>query len=366
VNELRIAVLIPCRNEEITIAKTVSGFRNALGEAKIYVYDNNSSDRTIDVAQLSGATVRRECLQGKGQVVRRMFADVEADIYVLVDGDGTYDANSAPAMIRLLLDEGLDMVTGVRIDQEGVAYRRGHRLGNRALTSLVSSVFGKRVSDMLSGYRVMSRRLIKSFPAMSSGFETETELTVHALELRMPIADYETAYFARPEGSKSKLSTYRDGLRILHLLVTLIKDERPLPFFGALSAILLLSGLLIGIPVVYGFVQTGLVLKLPSAVLATGLVLLSFLAMSSGIILHSVGLSRRELRRIAYLGLSGPHALMERLTSVAGSFGNGAGRVDPTAARDGPSPQTALQLRQLLPEESVWRREDVRLGRIEN
>lgn len=303
----RVAVLVPCYNEEAAIAQTVAAFREALPDAVVYVYDNNSRDRTTEVARAAGAVVRRERLQGKGHVVRRMFADVEADVYVLVDGDATYDAASAPKMIRQLLDESLDMVTGNRISEEVAAYRRGHRFGNQMLSGLVSWVFGKRIGDMLSGYRVLSRRFVKSFPAMAKGFETETELTVHALELRMPIAEVETPYFSRPEGSQSKLSTYKDGVRILRMVGLLVKEERPLQFFSIVAGVLALIGLAFGTSVIVEFLETGLVPRLPTAVLATGLLLLSFLALSSGIVLDSVALSRREARRFAYLAQRGPH-----------------------------------------------------------
>jgi glycosyltransferase involved in cell wall biosynthesis len=298
---LRIAVLVPCYNEEHAIGRVIQDFRRCLPSAAIYVFDNNSLDRTSEVAHAHGAIVRRERLQGKGYVVRRMFADIEADIYVLVDGDATYDASSAPEMIRELIRENLDMVTATRVTDEKAAYRRGHRFGNRLLTGLVSTIFGDRVEDMLSGYRVLSRRFAKSFPAMARGFETETELTVHALELRMPTSEIKTPYFARPEGSHSKLSTYRDGARILRMVLFLIKEERPVVFFSTLWAVLVGVALIIGIPIVAGWIETGLVPRFPSAILATGLVILGFLSLMSGIILDSVSLSRREVRRFAYL-----------------------------------------------------------------
>ena len=300
---LRLAVLIPCHNEAVAIAKVVADFRASLPHARIYVYDNNSSDNTIAVARESGAIVRTEPLQGKGNVVRRMFADIEADIYVLVDGDDTYDASVAPAMVRLLLEQHLDMVSGARIDQEADAYRRGHRLGNAVLTGMVRWVFGNRISDLLSGYRVFSRRFVKSFPALAAGFETETEFSVHALELRMPIGEVPTSYRVRPAGSASKLRTYVDGWRILRTIVVLVKEERPLQFFWLSGAVLLLIAFGLGIPVVLEFMQTGLVLRLPTAVLTTGLVLLSFLSFTCGLVLDSVTRGRKEIKRIAYLGI---------------------------------------------------------------
>lgn len=299
----RIAVLVPCYNEERTIADVVAGFRAALPMAEIYVYDNNSRDRTVEVARAAGAIVRSETLQGKGNVVRRMFADIEADAYVMVDGDNTYHAPSAPMLVAKLLDERLDMVVGARVDTEQAAYRPGHRFGNRMLTGFVAQLFGERFKDILSGYRVFSRRFAKSFPALAKGFETETELTVHALELRMPVAELPTPYGARPEGSASKLNTYRDGMRILMLILRLFREERPLQFFSYLFAILFALSLLISVPVVVTYLETGLVPRLPTAVLATGVMLLAFLSLVCGLILDTVTRGRRELRRLSYLAI---------------------------------------------------------------
>jgi glycosyltransferase involved in cell wall biosynthesis len=307
-DDLSVAVLIPCYNEAAAIAKVVADFRAALPRARIYVYDNNSSDGTVAAARDAGAVVRTEPLQGKGHVVRRMFADVEADVFVLVDGDDTYDAAVAPEMLRLMLDRQLDMVTGARLTEETAAYRRGHRVGNAVLTGLVRRIFGDRVSDMLSGYRVFSRRFVKSFPALAVGFETETEFTVHALELKMPIGEVVTAYRGRPPGSVSKLRTYADGVRILRAIVLLVKEERPLQFFAAIGGVLLLAGFGIGLPVVVEFLRTGFVARLPSAVLATGFVLLSFLTFVCGLVLDTVTHGRREMRRLAYLAITGKAA----------------------------------------------------------
>ena len=301
---LRLAVLIPCYNEAVAIPKVVADFRTALPGATIYVYDNNSRDGTVAAARAAGAVVRRETQQGKGHVIRRGFADIDADVYVLVDGDDTYDAAAAPEMVRRLLDENLDMVTGRRVcGGEAAAYRRGHRFGNRVLTGLVRSVFGARVSDMLSGYRIFSRRFVKSFPALSSGFEIETEVTVHALELGMPVDEVPTRYKERPTGSLSKLRTWSDGARILRTILVLVRQERPLQTFSWIGLALLLAGLAVGLPVVAEFHATGLVPRLPSAVLATGLVLLSFASFSCGMILDSVARARKELRRLAYLAM---------------------------------------------------------------
>jgi glycosyltransferase involved in cell wall biosynthesis len=299
----RVAVLIPCFNEAIAIGGVVAGFRAALPDATVYVYDNNSRDGTAEVARAAGAVVRREALQGKGHVVRRMFADVEADAYVLVDGDGTYDPATAAVMLGRLFAGPLDMVTGVRVSQVADAYRAGHRFGNVMITGAVGLVFGDRVSDMLSGYRVFSRRFVKSFPASASGFETETEFTVHALELNMPIDEVPTPYGARPAGSASKLSTWRDGLRILRMIAFLVREERPLSFFSAAGLVLLLSGLALGLPVVGEFFRTGLVPRLPTALLATGFVVLSFLSFAVGLILDCVTHGRREAKRLAYLAI---------------------------------------------------------------
>jgi len=298
---LDVAVLIPCYNEAVAITRVVEDFRTALPNARIYVYDNNSSDDTAGVARQAGAIVRQEPWQGKGNVVRRMFSDIEADIYLLVDGDGTYHAPSASRLIDALLDQQLDMVVGSRVEQASAAYRPGHRFGNKILTGLVSTIFGRNIRDMLSGYRVFSRRFVKSFPAMSSGFEIETELSVHALELRMKIAELDTPYGARPEGSVSKLSTFRDGWRILKLVSHLVKEERPADFFGAAFMTLLVLSLILGVPVIVEFAQTGLVPRFPTAILSTGIMLLAFLMLTCGIILETVTTSRREMKRLAYL-----------------------------------------------------------------
>lgn len=300
---LAVAVLIPCYNEEVTIAKVVEDFRQALPQATVYVYDNNSADRTVEQAQAAGAVVGRERLQGKGHVVRRMFSDIEADVYVLVDGDDTYDAAAAPALVEHLESEKLDMVNGARITNLKEAYRLGHRFGNKLLTGLVQQIFGKQIDDMLSGYRVFSRRYVKSFPALSSGFEIETELTVHALELRMPISEIKTDYKDRPEGSVSKLSTYRDGLRILKTIIILVKEERPLLFFTWLFAGLSLLSLGLMVPIVMEYLQTGLVPRFPTAILATGVMLLAFHSLFSGLTLDTVTHGRREMKRMAYLAI---------------------------------------------------------------
>lgn len=305
-NAPRIAVLIPCYNEEVAIPRVVAAFRAALPAARIYCYDNNSRDRTAEVAAAAGAEVRSEPQQGKGHVVRRMLADIEADVYVLVDGDDTYEAADAPAMIRLLLDQRLDMVTGVRVTEAKAAYRPGHRLGNAVLTGVVRLVFGNRITDMLSGYRVFSRRFAKSFPALATGFETETEFTVHALELHLPVGELRTAYRERPPGSQSKLNTYRDGLRILRTIALLVRREKPLAFFAGGAAALALLSVILAWPVVATWLATGLVPRLPTAVLATGLMLLAFLSLACGLILDTVTRGRLEAKRIAYLAIPGP------------------------------------------------------------
>ena len=301
-----VAVLVPCYNEEVAVAKVVADFKTALPDADIYVYDNNSSDRTAEVAASAGALVRHEPRQGKGHVVRRMFADVEADLYVLVDGDATYDAPSARAMIARLMDDRLDMVVAARADREQAAYRSGHRVGNRLLTGFVAHVFGYAFTDMLSGYRVFSRRFVKSFPVLSGGFEIETELTIHALELGLPVAEVQTPYYARPVGSASKLNTWADGLRILRTILKLYRSERPLTFFTALGISLALISIGLGIPIVLTFLREGIVPRLPTAVLSTGLMLLAFLSVASGLVLDTVTRGRRELKLLAYLSQSPP------------------------------------------------------------
>ncbi len=303
----RLAVLIPCHNEERTIAQVVRDFRVALPEAVVYVYDNASTDTTSLVARQSGAIVRNEPLKGKGNVVRRMFADIDADIYVLVDGDDTYDASRAPEMVRALLDNSLDMVTGQRSTDVHAAYRRGHRFGNKLLSGIVRRIFGDRVVDMLSGYRVFSRRYVKSFPALSQGFEIETELTVHALELRMPMMEVLTQYKERPEGSTSKLRSYRDGIRILWLIFLLVKEERPLQFFSGLFLLLATISIGLAVPIVAEFIRTGLVPRLPTAILSTGMMLLAFLSLAVGLILDTVTHGRREMKRLSYLAIPVTH-----------------------------------------------------------
>lgn len=305
-NDPSVAVLLPCYNEEAAIAQTVAAFRAALPDATIYVYDNNSRDLTVEVAEAAGAVVRRERLQGKGAVVRRMFADIDADVYVMADGDATYDAAAAPALVERLLAEQCDMVVGSRVHEAAEAYRRGHQFGNAMLTGMLAQLFGRSFTDILSGYRVFSRRFVKSFPSLSAGFEIETEISVHALELKMPVAEVETRYFARPEGSASKLSTYADGWRILRTILTLYRVERPLLFFGAIGTLLGLVALALAAPLFVTFWQTGLVPRLPTAILATGLVILAFLNGFAGLILDTVVRGRREVRRLAYLGHRAP------------------------------------------------------------
>lgn len=301
-----IAVLLPCYNEEAAIAQTVAGFRAALPGATIYVFDNNSSDRTVEVAAAAGAIVRCERIQGKGAVVRRMFADVDADVYVMADGDATYDAASAPALVARMLDEQLDMVVGSRVGEAAAAYRRGHRFGNALLTGMLARLFGRSFTDILSGYRVFSRRFVKSFPVLSVGFEIETEISVHALELKMPVAEIDTPYFARPEGSASKLSTYRDGWRILRTIATLYRIERPLWYFGGVGALLALVAVILAVPLCITYAETGLVPRIPTAILITGLMILAALCLFSGLILDTVVRGRREVRRLAYLAHAAP------------------------------------------------------------
>jgi glycosyltransferase involved in cell wall biosynthesis len=302
----RIAVILPCYNEEAAIGKTVADFRAALPDAKVFVYDNNSKDRTVEVARAAGAIVRNELRQGKGNVMRRMFADVEADIYVLADGDDTYDARQAPALVAKLTGEDLDLVTGRRIHTRADAYRAGHVWGNKLLTGLTALLFGIELKDMLSGYRIMSRRFVKSFPFTAEGFAIETELTVHAVRLLMPMAEVDTAYKERPAGSISKLNTYRDGFRILFTIAKLIREERPLFFFSTIAALFALVSVILGWSLLVEYYHTGLVPRFPTALLATGMMIVAFLSLTSGLILDTVTRGRWEAKRMAYLALRGP------------------------------------------------------------
>ncbi|MGN6155267.1 MAG: glycosyltransferase family 2 protein [Sphingomicrobium sp.] len=307
----RVAVLLPCYNEEATIGATVEGFRKALPGATVYVYDNNSSDRTVKAAGEAGATVRFERQQGKGHVVRRMFADIDADVYVMADGDLTYDPDAAPEMVAVLLADQLDMVVGTRKHEEKEAYRGGHVLGNRVFTGLLAGLFGRSFNDIFSGYRVFSRRFVKSFPVLSSGFEIETEMSVHALELRMPVGEVETRYLARPEGSESKLSTFGDGWRILKTIGTLYRVERPVLFYGTIALLLFGAAVLLSIPLVTTYLHTHLVPRLPTAVLVTGMTIVAVLCFFTGLILDTVTRGRREMRRLAYLALEAPPSMKQ-------------------------------------------------------
>lgn len=296
-----IAVLVPCFNESAAIAKVVSDFRAALPTATVYVYDNNSTDDTAQVAAAAGAVVRSETRRGKGNVVRRMFQDIEADLYVMVDGDDTYDAKVAPALVDRLLADNLDMVVGRRIETHQAAYRAGHRLGNRVLTGLVRRLFGAQIDDMLSGYRVFSRRFVKSFPSFSREFEIETELTVHAMQMRMAVAELPTDYKERPPGSTSKLRTFRDGWRILLTITNLMRNERPLLFFSLVGVALAAIGVALGVPVILEFARTGQVRKFPTAILCSGLGVIAVVCVATGLILDLVAHVRREAKRLAYL-----------------------------------------------------------------
>ncbi|MCL2652251.1 MAG: glycosyltransferase [Propionibacteriaceae bacterium] len=300
--EPSVAVIVPCYNEEIAVGKVIADIKAAVPEAIIYVYDNNSSDRTAAIAAEAGACVRFEVDKGKGNVVRRAFADVEADIYALIDGDDTYDASALPEMIHTLIDQHLDHVLGVRTpDKTSSAYRPGHETGNKVFNRTVKLLFGDPVSDMLSGYRVMSRRFVKSFPALSREFEIETEMTIHCMSLRVPRTEVPVGFKDRPAGSESKLRTYHDGFRILRLLGTLLQYERPMLFYGVLAAILAVVGLALGIPVIWQFVTTGLVPRLPTAILASSLIIIAILALMVGLILNVLIMTRNEAARLSYL-----------------------------------------------------------------
>jgi len=303
--QVSIAVLLPCYNEGLSIRKTVEGFRSALPGSAVYVYDNCSTDNTADEALAAGAFVRREDWPGKGNVVKRMFSDIEADIYLMADGDGTYDCRLAPEMIQKLIHEHLDMVVGIRQDVYQNAHRAGHGFGNRLFNALYRRLFGRLFTDIFSGYRIFSRRFVKSFPAVSSGFEIETEMAVHASQLRMPIAEVLTRYGARQEGSVSKLRTVSDGLRIMLTFLILFKEIRPALFFGVLAAALTTFAVALAVPLFLTYLETGLVPRFPTAILSTGLVLLSGICMVSGVILDSVARGRWEQKRMWYLANSG-------------------------------------------------------------
>lgn len=303
-----IAVLLPCYNEGLVIGTVVDRFRSILPDADIYVYDNNSNDNSAEIARSAGAIVRTEKRQGKGFVVRRMFADIDADIYLMCDADETYEAGAAPELIRQLVDEGLDMVVGTRTDVSGTAYRPAHRFGNWMLTSLVRTMFGGGFSDMLSGYRAFSRRFVKSFPPMSQGFEIETELTVHALQLEMPVGERSTRFKDRVEGSESKLQTVSDGFRILWTIAALLKQERPFALFGSISLALFCMSLLFGYPVIVEYMESSTVPRLPMALLATGTMILSVLSLFSGLILDTVTRGRKEAKLLRYLDIPSVHS----------------------------------------------------------
>lgn len=303
----RIAAIVPCYNEEAAIAKVVTDLHTAVPSMDIYAYDNNSTDRTAEVAGAAGAIVLHEYHKGKGNVVRRAFADIDADIYVMIDGDDTYETNDLPAMIDLLLSGPFDHVLGCRQDdKKDSSYRPGHATGNKVFNKLVSNIFGEKVTDMFSGYRVFSRRFVKSFPATSREFEIETELTVHNMSLRVPNAEYPCGFRTRAEGTESKLNTFSDGLKILNLIVRLIRHERPVFFYGIWATVSMVLGLVVGIPVIVQFSQTHLVPKLPSALLATGLVLIALVMWMLGQIMDGMRRNRSEVARLLYLGYKAP------------------------------------------------------------
>jgi glycosyltransferase involved in cell wall biosynthesis len=331
----RIAVLIPCYNEAQSVGGVVRDFRRALPTSQIYVYDNNSSDDTVDAARAAGAIVRSESYQGKGNVVRRMFADIAADIYVMVDGDGTYDADAAPKLVQVLIDNNLDLVCGARRPTEVEAFRLGHKFGNHLLTGLVRLIFGHGFRDMLTGYRVFSHRFVKSFPGQSRGFEIETELTVHALQMRLPIAEVETDYGTRPEGSKSKLRTIRDGIIIFQMIGLLVKEEKPFAFFGTLACLVAFTGMVFFAPVFFEYLRTGLVPRFPTLVVAVGAEVLAALLFACGLVLDTVVRARMETRRLSYLNASmiASPAWFTDVRDGEGYFSKGTSRL-PETSRD--------------------------------
>ncbi len=309
---LEIAVIVPCFNESQAIAKVVGDFQKALPAAIIYVYDNNSTDGSAEIARSAGATVHREPRQGKGIVVRRMFADIEADVFVMVDGDDTYEAAAAPRMVGRMVEEGLDVVNGVRVPVSEEVYRPGHGFGNRMLSSMVRILFGHGYSDMLSGYRVFSRRFVKSFPVMSTGFELETELTIHALELQMPSAEERTAFKDRAGGLGKQASQLSDGFRILFTITRLLKQERPVEFFGVFGVLFVLLAVALAYPIIVDYYTTGLVPRLPTAVLSASIMLLAFLSFACGLILDTVTRGRQEAKRMRYLAEPGVLSRLRR------------------------------------------------------
>lgn len=309
-SRLRTAVIIPCYNEAAAIASVVKDMLGSLPHADIYVYDNNSQDDTATVAEAAGAIVRREHRQGKGYVVRRMFADIDADVYVMIDGDDTYDATVAHELASKLVNENLDMVNGARVEQEDTAYRPGHKFGNRMLTGLVQLIFGNEFNDMLSGYRVFSKRFVKSFPQSSGGFEIETELTIHALELQMPTAEVPVAFKDRGEGSVSKLNTFADGFRIIRMIGNLLRLERPVATFSLMGLLLILFALVLMYPVLITYLETGLVPRFPTAILATGMIILAFLSFTVGAVLDTVTRGRQEAKRMRYLDIPSPQSIL--------------------------------------------------------
>ncbi len=301
VNDNKIAVLIPCLNEEKTIATVVEGFIHSLPDCSVYVYDNGSSDKTVEHATRSGAIVNKEVSPGKGNVVRRMFADIDADLYVLVDGDSTYDPQEAPLLIKELFVEKADMVVGCRVPEQANSLTFSHRVGNNLFNRLYTWLFGRGFNDIFSGYRVFTKRFVKTFPSTSKGFEIETEISVHSSQLRLPVREVNVSYSERPEGSISKLRTFFDGMGILRSMLTLMKDNRPFALFGFFSAVFMILSLLLGLPVLFDFIDTGLVARLPTAILSTGLAVFSVVSLSIGLALESISRLRLEAKLLAYL-----------------------------------------------------------------
>jgi hypothetical protein len=331
-DSLRIVAIVPCHNEESAIEQVVTDLKVAIPHMAVFVYDNASTDNTAGVAEAAGAAVRFEPLRGKGNVIRRAMADLDADVFLMIDGDDTYDASAAPEMIRLLLDGPYDQVTGVRTASQRGAYRAGHLLGNRMFNKVVSVIFGRPVTDMLSGYRVFSRRFVKSFPAVSRAFEIETELTVHAINTRVPQAEVAVRFKDRAEGSASKLRTYQDGFKILRMISRLLHHERPLALYSTIAGLIVATAVGISIPVIGEYIETGLVGRFPTAILSASLVVVAFIVLVVGILLDGLRKVRQETTRIAYMATAPPPYLRRSAQGTVAAQTTAFTTTEPAAA----------------------------------